>query len=279
MKKVIYWASLLLFGGALIVGALKLGDTGLSATAYWFLFLGIAIYVNGMGAKFLHMSVFKLRWADTEEPYTPDNWRNEDIGMANFLPVFMEAQYTKWGKWIIEEALWQYKEEEQAPPASYKIGNFLLKSGLFQISGIVMIAFVIASSYMIKDYELYLGLTSEMFKMSLSGILALIFVAMLTTVNFSIYTIIEDSSNLVQRKWKRWVMISMLVFTFYVLAMLIVTLILGVTGWELPILGFIFNLNMVNIFIVLIPTLSTVQAFIMRGILSKYQYEVNRYLV
>lgn len=274
MNKAVSFLAVLILGVGLIGIALNLDS--LSSILIWEIFVLLGIYVNGLPIRMIHMSKVKMEYADDYEAST---WFGLDLGFGNMLPLIMEIQYQRQLPLFVTSVIDEYEAGDLKTPFIFKFAKILLKTHLLPICSLFLLFTMFGFPRILNDYTLYRGLTSEEFQMSMMGLSVFLIMFFLTVYNYTMYKIVdysmEGQSVLATSKIKKIFMIFSVVFATYTSLMFVLTLIFGFIGFELPILNTLINLDMVNAFIVFAPGISFIQALILKGKLSSYQYVLN----
>jgi len=257
----------------------------ISSWYMWSIYLLISIPVYGAYVRLLHMSRIKLETLNSEEEYHVGIWRSEDLGVFYFYPLFLEAMYNRNIKPFIEGMISAFKESEESEddeeevvgkvPFLITLSYIINKLRLLPLSGAFTIFALFVLPRMLNDYSLYRGLTHEQLKMVISGLAIVLESIFLAIQNYSALTYVELETG---RKQGKWFMATIVIISLYTVAMIILTLIFGITNFTLPVLTTVINLNIINLFIVIAPILNIVQAIILTRTYSLYQYKVNSYL-
>ena len=267
-------AGIVYTGSRILKGDLE--PTGLYDT--WVLLLLFGIYLNGQVARMIHMSRVKVEHVNLSKYYEPSDWWRSDLGLANFVPLIMEFQYQRNLKPFVDGAVQSYEDEGISKPLSLTLCSVILKARLVLVVGVSLVFNVFGLPRLLNDYTLYRGLDKDSLIMIATGISVLLLTIILIVFNYTMFDIVENSLQAIPSRVAKKFMLFAFAFSVYVLVMLVLTLVLGITGVRIPVFKVVFNTNMVNLFISITPFLNILQAFILKGKVTSYQYLLNDYL-
>ena len=242
----------------------------------------VCIYMNGLVARMIHMSRVKMEAITYGEEYRAADWYSKDLGLANVIPVIMEIQYTRHLVSFIEGVIESYREEELRVPLTFKIAHVLLKAWVFPIFGAFLLFSLFVLPLLLNDYTLYRGLNHEELHTAVMGIAIFLQLSLVTIFNYTMFNVadfsMEGQSILFSNKLKKWFIVFTMFFVVYTAIMVLFILFMGLTGITIPIFSTVINTNTLSLFIISAPIISLLQAMILKGKLSSYQYILNEEL-
>lgn len=276
-NKILNIASLLAGIGAIIWMYLNLSK--FSAISIWIIITLVSIYFNGLGVRMVHMSKVKMEHISYGDDYEAREWYSRDIGSANMVPLIMEIQYQRNLRPLIQGVIEEYREDEVHPPISFRVANILLSMRIFPITALLLIISTLVLPKVLNDYTLYWGMEYEQFLTTVLGFAVFFELTLITLYNYVTFNIINYSMDSWAgrgvTKAKKGVLLASLVFATYTFLMVLFILIMGITGIEIPIFKTLVNPKLLNLFVVIAPMLSILQALVVKRQLSGYQYLLN----
>lgn len=280
LNKVISYLALI--GGLVGLYVFYKNMSTMGAVTIWILFTIVGIYSNGFVARMIHMSRVKMEYISYEEEYDSSDWHDRDLGWGNLIPIVMETQYQTSLRPLVAGMLAEYEEEEVPAPKAFKVANLLLTSRIFIVLGVFLMFSGIILPKLLNDYTLYWGMASEQFVTTVLGFAVALHLMVLTLYNYTAFNLVDFSMEgravVITNRMRKWFLTASLVFVAYTSLMVIMIMIMGITGFTLPILRTIINPQMVNLLVVVAPLISFIQALILRGKMSSYQYLLNEEL-
>lgn len=240
-----------------------------------FMYMLIPIAFQGMVIKPLHLTSIKLEHLMYNETFEPSDWKDSQLGMAYYIPFIQDIISNKQQQPYVTNLLESYNEEGYEVPALFKLAGVNTKLYVSVIASIVILFGILILPRITNDYTLYRGLTDEQLILTLVG-LGLVFYS--TVVNINTRVVFESMDSYLpieSNPIERIIVTSSVILSTIVMALLIGALITGVFSINIKIFHFIFNFELIGIYILLSPVLLMFNAFILKRQTMRYNFHLD----
>lgn len=241
----------------------------------WFGYVLLFLGLQGIYIRNAHMTTIKTTCLLGEEYYEPGYWKSSNMQMAYFIPLLQDLFISNYSNQLINMAMDDYHEDGYLIPTPYKIAYIFNKIKLRVLFSIVILVGIFVLPKVTNDYDLYRGLTYEQLIMITIGLGMSLYNIVTSLVNKVSYDIIDEYLEVPNSKIWGITLQVVNVFALFVLLLLLLSFITGVFNIYPTKFQFLFNFELIGVYILISPALLGLQTAILKNQYGKFNLYLN----
>lgn len=244
----------------------------------WFCYVLLFLGLQGLAIKFGHMSNIKLEHIVYGEVYQHTVWKENNLQMTYFIPFIQDFIIAKNYNSILKEVIYEYEESEYQTPKLYQVASTFLTLKLNILFSAVVLVGIFVLPKVTNDYDLYRGLTYEQVIMATIGLGMTFYTIVMAVVNKALFDALDETMEVPNTKFKSIVLSAVMVISIATLILIILAIITGVLNIQITAFKFLFNFELIGIYILLTPVLLLILTAIVKNQLGRYNIYLDQEL-